>query len=64
MKLPMTHVHCYYTDIAPAILLPSDILPWKPHITRVIAGYEPVYLGVRELIANHNILLVKLHSIP
>jgi len=64
MKLPMTHVRCYYFDIAPAILLPSDSLPRKPHITHVIAGYEPVYLGVRVLIANHNILLVKLHSIP
>jgi hypothetical protein len=60
----MTHVRCCYIDTVPAILLPSDSLPLKPHITHVIAGYEPVYLGVWVLIANHNILLAKLHSIP
>ena len=58
MKLPMTHVPCYYIDNTQATLLPSDSLPRKPHITHVIAGYEPVYLGVWVLIENHKILLV------
>jgi hypothetical protein len=55
MKLPMTHVYCYYTDNTHTIIQPSDSLPRKPHKTHANAGYEPVYFGVRALIEDHNI---------